>query len=270
MTGTVSTFTMIIMCFVLACIFLIPIGLFIYMRKAHGCSGRSFLLGFIAFFLGAVCLEQIVHLIVYTSPAGNVLNNHLWMNALYGGLAAGFFEEGARFVTMKFLMKKDQGNDFNALMYGAGHGAFEIVYVLLPSMLASIAYANTINSGDLSKLTQGLSGSDLESAYTVLQQLVDTPWWMYMLSLLERVSAYIIQLSLSVIVWKGAVKEDKTKWMWLAMVIHMGVDFLSVILIHYLPVSLTEVILFACALLIARYAHGIWKSYHQEKESFHA
>ena len=52
-------------------------------------------------------LEQLMHSLVLLKmgPVSKALSENLWLYALYGGLAAGLFEETGRYLTMRFLMK---------------------------------------------------------------------------------------------------------------------------------------------------------------------
>ena len=49
------------------------------------------------------------------------LTGNIWFYALYGGIAAGVFEETGRFTAMKFWMKKSLSKE-SSFMYGVGHG----------------------------------------------------------------------------------------------------------------------------------------------------
>ena len=53
---------------------------------------------------------------------------------------AGIFEETGRFLAFKTVLRKKQGKDINALMYGAGHGGFEAAALLGITMINNIIY----------------------------------------------------------------------------------------------------------------------------------
>jgi uncharacterized membrane protein YhfC len=88
--------------------------------------------------LFAFVLEQIVHSIVLTSPAGTKIQGSIWLMALYGGLMAGLFEETGRFLAFKTILRSKRNNDANALMYGAGHGGFEAMMILGITMISNL------------------------------------------------------------------------------------------------------------------------------------
>ena len=74
----------------------LPILLAIWLVKKYNCKIETILIGAGTFFLFALVLESLVHLVVLKSvPA--IQENTLYY-ALYGGLMAGLFEETGRFV----------------------------------------------------------------------------------------------------------------------------------------------------------------------------
>ena len=89
----------------------LPIVLLIVWRKKTGASFSSFCIGAGIFILFALILEQIFHSMML-GLTGTVLRDKIWLYALYGGLAAGLFEETGRFTAMKLLMKTQTGKDF--------------------------------------------------------------------------------------------------------------------------------------------------------------
>ena len=53
-------------------------------------------------------LERIFHFLVLQSGAGTVIQGNIWLYALYGGLAAGIFEETGRFLAFRFVLRGRQ------------------------------------------------------------------------------------------------------------------------------------------------------------------
>ena len=99
--------------------FAAPILLLIYYRK-KGADILPFFIGCIVFVIFALILESLMHqLVLKVLPVGKTILGNTLLYALYGGLAAGIFEETGRFLAFKTVLKKKLGNDRNALMYGA-------------------------------------------------------------------------------------------------------------------------------------------------------
>ena len=225
----------------------IPVGLCIFCRKKWKCDFLPFWVGCGVMFLFAFVLEQIVHMIVLYGPAGSTIQGNIWLYALYGGLMAGLFEETGRFVGMKFLLKKKQENDYNALMYGAGHGGFEAFWILFFGMLN-----NLIIGKDTA------TGATLQAC---MEALATTSPFLFLLSPVERIAAVIAQISLSVIVWQAVKGKGKTGWYLLAIFLHFVLDFVAVILSGIgTPAVVIEVVIWLMTIGFALLAGKVWKA----------
>lgn len=240
---------------------MIPVGLCIFCRRKWKCDLLPFWVGCGTMFLFAFVLEQIVHMIVLYGPAGSTIQGNVWLYALYGGLMAGLFEETGRFVAMKFVLKKKQGNDYNALMYGAGHGGFEAFWLLFFGMLNNLIYAIMMNTGSVSALINSMDSASGATLQASLEVLATTSPFLFLLSPIERFAAVIAQLSLSVLVWQAAKGKGKTGWYLLAIFLHFVLDFVAVVLSGLgIPMVAIEVVIWLMAIGYALFAGKVWKS----------
>lgn len=237
----------------------IPVLLFIWFRVKKKADILPFFVGCLVMLVFAFVLEAIVHRIVLGSDAGAVIQGNTWLYALYGGLMAGLFEETGRFIAFKTILKKQQGKDVNALMYGAGHGGFEALSILGSAMLNNLIWSVLINLGQMDKLTNGLSGDILAQVENAISKLMTTPSYQFLLGGVERVFAVILHIALSVLVW-FAVKKRKF-WLYpLAIFIHFFVDAATVVLAGYdVPVVLVECVVGALAVAAALIAKLVWR-----------
>ena len=226
----VSGVTMVILVLNMLIGIAIPLGLATFFRKKYRCPLVPFWAGCGVMFLSAFVLEQIVHTVVLSSPAGNLIRENFWLMALYGGVMAGLFEETGRLLGMKFLLKKYHDNEDNALMYGAGHGGFEAFYLLFFTMLNNLIYAVLINSGQAEALVNGLSGSTGEALQAAFESLATLSPAVFLLSPVERLAAVLAQLALSVIVWQAAKEGGHIGWYFLAILLHFLLDAAAAIL----------------------------------------
>ena len=257
MTGTVPGLT--IVCMGISCVvgYAIPIVLFFYFRKKKNADIVPFFVGCAVMLIFALILESAVHQVVLASAAGEKILNNTWLYALYGGLMAGLFEETGRFIAFKTVLRKYREKDINALMYGAGHGGFEAAVILGVSMVYNIVIACMINSGNVSAITDSLSGEGLRQMQAVIDTMTNTSSLFFLIGILERLFAVMIQLSLSVMVWFAA----KNKWyLYLAAIlIHLIVDAVSVILSqNQVPVLVIEAVVGIMAALTAVIAKMVW------------
>ena len=98
----------------------IPVAAALVWRFAlHKGTMKATFIGAGMFFLFAIILERLLHMVMVPVVSGNVV-----LYVVYGAVAAGVFEETARFLSFRFLMKNSRSAE-NAVSYGLGHGGFE-------------------------------------------------------------------------------------------------------------------------------------------------
>ena len=261
--GTVSTQSMLCMGLSALVNLALPVLLFLVIRKRFGASGRAFWVGVGVFVLFALVLESMMHRLVLGSPTGEKIRNSVWLYAVYGGLAAGVFEETGRFLAMRHVLKKEWANDGNALMYGAGHGGVEAVVLVGLTMISNLVLSVMINTGALEGIMKSVPAEALSQVETQLKALVQTQPTDFLLGIVERLLAVTIQLSLSVLVWFAAVKKGRV-WLYpLAILIHAVLDGAVVILSKHASILATEGLLALLTLLTALLAAVVWKRYRE-------
>ena len=224
--GRVSTASIVGILFTLAVSVGVPIILMILVRIKTRARISTFFIG-CGFFIGfALILEPILHVIVLAA-AGDILQSNIFLYGLYGGLAAALFEETGRFIAMKFCMKKclDKGN---ALMYGVGHGGVEAIIIVGLTSINNLIYSIMINNGGIQQTMSLLEPSMQETLYSQIQALWQLPAYQFYLGGVERILAIVLQICLSVFVYK-AVKTGQKKFLAGAFLLHFTVDFLTVV-----------------------------------------
>lgn len=304
-TYQVPALSMVVMGINLLAGLLVPAALYWFFQRRYGAERRAFFTGCGVMLLFAFVLEQLVHAAVLGSAAGDIIAENTWLYALYGGLMAGLFEETGRYVAFRTVLKGRQDNDGNALMYGAGHGGFEMFMILTLTSVSNLALALMMNRGDLAGLaalggmdTAGLAdgaagngAAAMAELEGLMAQLAETPAAVFLLSLVERGAAMVAQISLSVLVWfaakpvKSGGSEDggcpgdghvvrqktcgRTRAFWLyplAIGLHLLLDGAAAVL-SSLGVStvLIEIAVWIMALGYAALARSVWRRYHAEK-----
>lgn len=240
---------------------IIPLALFFFLRKKKNASLRSFFVGWIAFVIAVMMLERVFHALVLGSSIGQYLIGNLYLYALYGGIAAGLFEELMRYFCFSKLLK-DCDEEIDALMYGAGHGGSEMFNLLSVTMANNLAYALTVNSSGAQAVLSGLTEDTLASVQAVLVQLSSTPAYMFLLSIVERCSALAIHLALSLLVFYAVKYPNRDrKLLLLAVELHALADFLAVIAGGILPLPVAEAVIFVIAVLICLFAKRIYDAH---------
>ena len=238
----------------------VPIGLMLYLRKKYHISVLPFWIGCAVMVLFALVLEQIIHFVFLQSPAGSVVQNNTILLALYGGLMAGLFEEGGRFLAMKYVMKKSHTDPHNALMYGAGHGGIEMFVILVFGMINKVIYSLLLNNGQAELLIATLDQAGRNDVQDAFDYLVEASPLLFLASPAERLFAITGQMALSVIVWFAAVKKEKWGLLPLAVLLHLILDASAVLMAKAgAPILLIEAEVLAVVVLIVLCARTIWK-----------
>ena len=255
----VSTFITIV--FGLLCGVAIPLALILVIRRKFHLALRPFWIGCAVWVLFAMVLERIMHTFVLKSPIGAAVQTNMWWLALYGGLAAGIFEETGRFLAMRHVLKKEWSDDRNALVYGAGHGGCEAAAILLIGMANNLIYSILINQNMTGILTGAVSGDQVAAVQNLFDTLITTPSATFLVSPVERLSAVILHIALSVIVW-FAVTRNRIWLFPVAIAIHAVVDGVAVILSKSgMGMWWVELVVFAMVVATVALACFLWKKY---------
>lgn len=222
----------------------VPLALLIVGKAKYKAKISSFLVGAGTFFLFAMVLERLMHLLVIQVCGLNAQSNP-WLYYVYAAAAAAVFEETGRILAMKLCMKKRL--DFqNALMYGFGHGGMEAVLLGGLANISTLRSMLMINSGAMQNALAALPAESASQALTQLSSLWTTPALLFFVSGIERISAMILHIGLSLLIYR-AVTSGKRGIAALAYGIHFVVDFIAVAFAADLPIYILEIGVLALA-----------------------
>ncbi len=187
----------------------VPIALFIAGRVKLKARISSFFIGAGTYLLFAMLLEQLLHVLVIQFCGLNA-QSRPWLYYVYAALAAAVFEETGRLIAMKFWMKK--WLDFpNALMYGIGHGGVEAILIGGLSGISNLVSMLMINSGGHAGIRSRHFLLSLQNqTVSQLSALWTTPAPLFFVSGIERISAIILHIGLSLLIYR-AVKAGKCR-----------------------------------------------------------
>lgn len=231
-----------------------PLGLMLYVHKKLRCRWMPFLIGAVFFPVFAMMLEPLLHMVVLGGPLGQVMRDHLWVYALYGGLAAGLFEETGRLLAFRMVLR-DERAPVTALGYGLGHGGMEAF------LLVGMAMVNNLLLGLLL-----LAGGEVPAELTAAAEtLSSTPAVMFFWSALERVSAMALHVSNSVLVF-AAARSGKWALFPAAILLHAGLNFVAVMSAAFLPTAAVEALVLVFALAAAALAVKVYRGLASQTE----
>lgn len=238
----------------------VPVCLAVYLVRKHRAKLSSILIGAGTFILFALVLESILHQLVLKGPHGSDILGNTLLYALYGGLAAGVFEETGRFLSMKFLMKKEPSKPLPGIAYGVGHGGAEMLIIFGITMINNLVISALINSGQADAIFAKVPEEAAGQLQAQLDQLQTLGAGTLLIGLWERFSALILHLGLSMLVWVAVRKGGK--WLWLfpaAIVLHAIVDAGAVLLQKSTGLVPLELIVMAEAIAVAAIGYTVAK-----------
>ncbi len=214
---------------------LMPLALAFVLKRRWGTSAWLFVAGALGF-----VASQIIHIPLLMGATavfahgGPLEPPPGWslFNPLFLGLAAGICEEPARFITFRYLLRKEpQRSRDGALMVGAGHGGIESILLVGLAVPLSLINALVMREMSAEQLAQLGGGSvDAHSAQLAVDQIAQfwaTPWWLPALSVWERAMAIGFHVSMSALVAFGVRK--RALWpLGLAIFLHAALDAIAV------------------------------------------
>lgn len=215
----VSTATIISMFVPIVFSFVLFIGLILYYRKKTGIAVKPLIVGAIGFVVITQVLEKALHLAVVTAFPNYA--EHPWAFGLYGGMAAGLFEELGRFLLFTWLLKKFY--DYKGgISFGIGWGGIEAVVLMLIMIVPNIMFALMMNAGTLEKTLAGQIPTDQLAA--IKDNVLNNGVSFYLLACVERFFAVFMQIAFSLWVMIAIVKK-KFIYVIYAILIHAAIDF---------------------------------------------
>ncbi|KWF59389.1 YhfC family glutamic-type intramembrane protease [Burkholderia pseudomultivorans] len=228
---------------------LLPLVLFRYLRKPLALDRRDTIVGVAVFTLFAMIVERAFHgLVLSQTPAGGWLTQPLAFVA-YSALATAVFEEVGRYFGMRFLARRygPSAGDGRGIGYGIGHGGAEawFVGVLVWGQWSYLAWL--ASRGQLETQLSDLPADTVVRLHMMLATL-SVP--SIALLLLERCASFVLQLALSVLVWRG-VRAGRAGVLPLAIVLHALAAAPALLYqVRVLPAAWVEAVYFMLAALL--------------------
>lgn len=230
----------------------VPVCLAIWLMRKYRARLSTILIGAGTFIVFALVLESIMHQLVLKGPNGPAIMGNTLLFAVYGGLAAGVFEETGRFLSMKFLLKKEPSTALPGIAYGIGHGGAEMLIIFGITMISNFVVSALINAGLSGILFAKVPEDAAAQLQAQLNQLQTVGAGTLLIGLWERISALVLHLGLSMLVWVAVRKGGK--WLWLfpaAVALHAIVDAGVVMLQKSVGMVPLELIVSAEAVAVA-------------------
>jgi len=231
---------------------------------------RKFKLSWKLFFAGAITFiaSQVLHIPFLYGLTALFANGTLpspplaWstaFNAVMLGLLAGIFEETARYVLYKFILKKARTWNEGVLV-GAGHGGVE---AFLVGVMGVFTVINMIVLKNVDLSAMGIPADQLALAKQQVAAFWDSPAYMGLLGFAERIFAICLHLSLSVMVLYSVVYR-KPVWFWMALLWHAIVDAAAVYLLPLIGALAVEGVVGGMAVISLVILFGLRKKFGEQ------
>lgn len=232
----------------------IPVVLIVAWKMYTKRSLVPFWVGIMVFIAFSRMLEMIPHslFLLSSNPVSKAINGNVVLYVIYAATVAALFEETGRYLAFRFVLTKHPNKE-TAVTYGIGHGGIECVLVLGVTYIQYYAYGQLINNGSMDKMLSAYK--DSSQSVDALNQLITnikgvTKMTCYMADL-ERISAMMVQIALSILVFQAVYVAGKKYMYWVAVALHFLTDVPAALyqkgVLKLLP---TEIILFVYAALV--------------------
>lgn len=211
----------------------VPLGAFLVLLRRRS-GWRVFLLGMAGFFVSQLCVRQpLLALLGQVDAyrlfaAGNPVGQLLFLS-----VTAGLAEESARLVIFRLLARRGRVQHGTPVWYGLGHGGLEAALVGVNSLVLLV----------------------------IFPELLQRAGWAVALGGMERISAQMVQVALSLFVFCGLRRK---RWFVAAILLHTLCNFMTVVTLFGASDLMLEVLLFAFAAVVLYAAIKLWKG-----EDFH-
>lgn len=224
---TVAPITL--LCLSLATLFVaaLPVLLYRWLRRPFALDWRDTITGVAVFALFATVIERALNdYVLHGSPATAGLIAHPLAFVAYGALAAGVCEEVGRYIAMRLLARRANGEATGdktggtGIGYGIGHGGAEAWLVGVLVQLQWIVFAVLANRGELD---EHLANLTMESVLRVHLILANLSPLLALVFAVERAAAFVFQIGFSVLMWRG-VRAGWKGILPLAIVVHALTD----------------------------------------------
>ena len=168
--------------------------------------------------------------------SGTITSLSFWLIYLIPSFTAGIFEEIARYLGLRYLVKNMSYR--SGLTYGAGHGGIESIFLVGLNVL-TIGIILLTNPDSLPQMQ--------------LRAILATPWYLPLVGAYERVMVMTIHISLSIMVLES-LRQKKIQYLLLAIIVHTAINYLSVSAVGY-NVFYAEMVVTGFAIGLAQWAY---------------
>jgi uncharacterized membrane protein YhfC len=200
---------------------------------------KCILFGVLGFFISVILETLFLSFITY----------HIDKNSdifyAFTGISPGVFEETGRYIFLKYLLSSDKNKNIS-VSYGIGHGGIECIIIGFSFLSYLFIKDKITEKGGLKESITFFTG---------------------VMSASERLFAFLLQISLSVIIYK-AIKEKKFHFYIFGIIIHDMIDLIPFLKLKGILTSIPIIELIVCiySLSVSILAYNLYIGLENEQE----
>lgn len=170
------------------------------------------------------------------------ISEHYIQYCLLLAFTAGLFEVIGRYAVAKILcFKKKITSELTyetGIAAGIGHGGIEAVLLIGMTYINNLLFTLIINSGtwditlqEIKIAAEQLGDMSLYQTYaTIPQQLIETPWYLYLAAGYERILTMTAHIAMTLIVFYFVSRKKDIMGIGICLLCHTLLDFVSAVL----------------------------------------
>lgn len=225
-----------------------PLLLALWIRRRYGAAWSSLGWGALTFPLSQLLrIPLLLGTAALVNPYAEKWDAELlfWVNFVVLTLTSGLFEEGARYIILRWAAKGVREWK-EGLFYGVGHGGIEAILLVGGAAISNIVLLATADTL-LAQMGQ-MAPAQAAAVSAQIDAVGSLTWLLIGLSLWERVIAVALHIGLALLVLLGVVRQN-FRLVLGAMLIHAAFNGVALLVLRYTDALTVEVVLTVVALL---------------------
>lgn len=205
-----------------------PFILGIIARKRLGVGWKYFWFGALVFLVFQLLTRVPLILVLAGTVLASLLRTStafIWTWLVIEAVTAGLFEETGRYVGYRLFMRREPKTWSKAVMYGLGHEGLESMVVLGGGHILTLLTIISLSAINVNNLPVAQRQIIIQQVAAINAQ----PIWLPLLAIWERFWSFPLQVALSVMVLQ-VFRRQQMRWLFLAILFHALIDFLSLAL----------------------------------------
>jgi uncharacterized membrane protein YhfC len=197
-------------------------------RKKLAVGWKYFWFGALVFLVFQVLTRLPLAIVLQDTVLAPLLRSSTaftWIWLVILTVTAGIFEEVGRYVGYRLFMRREPKTWSKAVMFGLGHEGLESIVLVGGAHVLTLLNVAILSAINVTSLPAAQRQAILQQFAAINAQ----PIWLPLLSAWERLWSVPLQVALSVIVLQ-VFRRHQMHWLFLAILLHALIDFLTLAL----------------------------------------